>query len=1243
MVLFTALIGPHFVDWTSYRETFEREASGYVGRPVTVAGKASVRLLPTPILSFTDIVIGDSENPDVEMERFRAEVELAPLLKGEVRVIQMAVERPRFRVDISGLAQNRGVFASDWRLDPDRISLERLQIVEGSAIISDSVNEREWVAQSIDAVLEASTLLGPGRVEAELVLEDEPLTVSVGFGRFTNLNTIATNLRVTSPNSPVTLSADGTLHLSADTPPSYEGTATIEGVQPEDAEAPRSRWADFRASGAFALEPADLTIEEMQISYGATERPLIIEASGQVGFGERPRFDLVLGARQIDLDRTLAGGEGDPFAIEAAVGSLVALLPRAAPPPLPGSLRLEAQGVVVGGSVVQAVGIDLVTAGNSWVVEDFAAMLPGETRIDLSGTLGLSADTTFRGQVRMASRRPAAFASWWRGQAGSAGQIGSFAVEANLDLAPDNQQLSNLVITTSGGALEGSVGVRSFEQLGERIVDVNLRAEEADLVETRALAELLIGKTLQTGWAEQTTLSFSGDAEVLSAGGFEAQSVVIEGGLEGGQLNFRKLSVADLAGASIDAHGSIQDPFGTPFGRLDASVAADDIGGAAKFLLSVLPESDAVRRFESVAPLLSPVAAEISAEAGAEGERVSLALSGSFADTRLSLQADGAGSLAKPETFVGALTLDASGPDSATILRQVGFDLLPLKAAPLQINANFDGALASAGRLTVKGSAVGIDLTYDAETMHGDAGLMLSGDLTAESGDLDSVLLLAGIATPGLEGHAGAIAGKLDYSAETIRLVLDEGTLNDRPIAGSLAVDYAEGLRFSGALEVADASLPGLAGLAVGFAPDLQSDWSDEPFTRVLPETLAVDVSLKTERLDLGAPIVATDATLDVLLSEDRLELDIKEAAFAGGAIKGTAAADLDEGQSNVSVRGDLAGVALQSLVWERIGLPVASGTLDVSFEAVGRGRSPAAIVATLSGSGTFTIDEGRLNALNAEALTAVMEAADSEAEPDENAARETFASLFGSGALSFGRAAGSFSIADGAVNIPPVAIAAGATKVLADATLDLNSFVIDSDWTVRVEEGGEEEAEPYVPLSFEGPISRPTRSVDLVPLLNLMRSRFQENKLRELEELQRRRDEEEARRAEEEEARRAAEEEARLAEEAEAERQAALRASQAIAPDAASANEVSGEAASAASAAPAAPAEPAQPLELAPAAPAPAPAEVQPEPVPQPTRRRAPRQRVEQAAPAPAPPQPEPEPEPQYRMLPNGVWVKVR
>lgn len=1229
MLLFTALIGPHFIDWTTYRETFEREASAYVGRPVTVSGKASVRLLPTPVVSFTDVVVGDTETPDVAMERFRAEVELAPLLKREVRIIQMAVERPRFSVDIARLAENRTLFAG---LDTDRISLERLEIVEGSAVISDSANERSWQADSIDAVLEASTLLGPGRVSANLVLDGTPVEVGAGFGRFASGDAggaVSMNLWVTSPIVPVTLSAEGLVAVADDDPFRYEGSATIEGAQPLGEDAPPSGWADFRASGDFAVQLTDLSIDGVQISYGATERPLIVEATGRLGFGEKPSFDLTLSARQIDVDRMLAGGEGGPATIHEALGSLATRLPRVPPPPLDGVLHLDAKGIVVGGNVIQDAAVDLRPAGNSWIVEDFAAKLPGETTVDLSGTLGLASEATFLGRARMASGRPSAFAAWWRGEAGTAGRIGNFAIEADLDLTPDNQQISNLFLMTAEGTIEGSVDIRGFQQSGERVVSIDLGAERADLVETRALAELFLTEAAQASLTERTTLLFSADAEVLSAGGVEALAVSVNGGMEDGKLEFRGLSIADLAGASLESSGSIKDPLGSPSGRIEASVQADDLSGAATFLLSALPESQAVRRLAAVSAILSPVAADISAEAGAEGERLSLTLDGSFADTRIYLQAEGAGSLSKPETFAGTLNLSAAGQDSVTVLRQLGLDVLPLDAAPFRIDASFDGAVASAGEVKLAGSAVGVDFSYEGETTRGDEGIAMSGNVVANGADLDSLLLLAGIAAPGLEGHAGSVSGQLNYARGSLDLMIDEGVFNEQPVAGSLTLGFAEDTHLTGALEIAEASLPSLAGLAIGVVPGLDNGrWSDAPFTPTAPEDLSLDVSIKAGQLDLGTPISATDVTLDVALADDTLEIDLKESAFAGGTLSGTIVADMGEGQSELSLRGNIDGAALQGLVWEKVGLPVASGSLETSFQVTGRGRSLAGIVATLAGSGSFTIDDGRINALNSEALTTVMTAADGDTEPDESAARETFASLFGSGALAFGRATGSFEIANGAVIIPPVSGAAGATELLADAAIDLNTMTLTSDWTVRVDEGEAEEAQPYVPFSFAGQIARPRRDIDLVPLLNLMRSRFQDNKLKELEELERLRDEAE-RRAEEDEARRAAEEERR--------RQAALAtelpAAQALAPD---------QPASADAPLPAETAvAPTTPAEAPQATPAPT---AEPKPAP---RRRA-RAQFRRTVPAPAPPlqiqpQPAPEPEPEYRMLPNGVIVKIR
>ncbi len=1220
MILFTALIGPHFVDWTSYRQTFEREASAYVGRPVTVAGKASVRLLPTPVLSFTDVNVGDPAAPDVKMERFRAEVELAPLLRGQVRVIHMTLERPVFHFDVASLAEGHEALAGAWRVDAEQISLERLEIAEGSATIIDSRSGEEWNAEGIDATVEASTLMGPGKLEADLKLDGEPMSLSVAFGRFAD-GVVTAKATVRSPDYPVTLATDGKLALAAGEPPKYEGTATVAGIEPLNSETPRSPWADFRASGGFALESTDLSVNSMQLSYGATERPLIMQASGKLDFAGAPRFDLSLTARQIDLDRTLGGSTDVPVAIESAVHALADRLPALPLPPIPGVLHLEAQGAVVGGAVIQNVAADLSTGDAAWQVDSFSALLPGETEIDLKGKLGVASDLTFAGHARIASRRPAAFAGWWRGEVGSATKIGRFVLDADVDLKPDEQHLADLTVATGAGTMRGSVDIRRFTQSGRYIVSVDLSADRADLVETRALAELLAGQSAASN-IEQMTLSLK--ADVVSAGGVDARSVAIKGGFEGGALDLRQLSVADLAGASIDARGSIRDPLGKPSGNIDASIKADDFTGAADFLASLAPESRIARRLKDVAPILSPVVAEVSAEAGASDGKLSLTLTGSFAATHLTLEGDGTGSLDDLSTLSGSLKLHADGEDSGTVLRQLGLGALPVRSGPLKLDADFEGALAEQGKLKLTGSIAGVDLSYDGTTALRDGEPALTGAFKAKTADVDPLLLLAGIAAPGVgEGHAASGSGHLEYSGGKVSVVIDKGTFDGAPMSGALDATFEPKMQLSGALDLTAVSVPALAGLAVGVAPGVgDTGWSDTPFASPLPEGVAVDLTLNASTLDIGAPLAATDAKLAVELAGGMLQLDLASAVFAGGALKGAISAAISGGEAELSLRGSLSGGALEDVVWARSGLPAASGRLDTSFELAGRGRSTAGVVATLSGSGSFAVDDGRLNDLNPEALTAVMAIAEGKKEPDETKARETFASLFGSGALDVGRVAGSFAVSAGIMSIPTVSLQAGATAVLADATFDLNRLTLQSQWAVRTGEVSPDQAQPYVPIRFSGDIADPDRQIDLDPLLNLMRSHFLQRQLSELETLEAERKRVQA----EEAARKAAEE-------------------QAATPDAPVATGTTPDAGATPDTG-TAPAPAAEPIAAPPTAEPPAvapPIELMPEPTPTPEPAPAPAP-TQSPASSPAPRSAAPaKPSPEYRMLPNGTIIKIR
>ena len=477
-------------------------------------------------------------------------------------------------------------------------------------------------------------------------------------------------------------------------------------------------------------------------------------------------------------------------------------------------------------------------------------------------------------------------------------------------------------------------------------------------------------------------------------------------------------------------------------------------------------------------------------------------MTGSFADTHVTLEVDGRGRPADPGSLAGKLSLHADGGDSATVLRQIGLSPLQVRSAPLSIDAKFDGSLASAGKLNVAGSVAGVDIDYQAETSLRDGSIALAGPLKVASKDIDPVLLLAGIGVPGVgEGHAASANGRLEYSNGAASLAIEQGSFAGQPVAGKLWARLSSDLELSGALDLEYASLPFLASLAVGTEPGLTGGrWSQTAFAAAVPPDLALDVTLNAESLDVGAAALATAAKLDFALSGDVLNVDLVDSVFAGGVLKGSLAATLQEGEADVSLRGGLVGADLQALVWEDGGLPVASGKLDLSLEGSGRGHSLAAILDTLGGSGSFSVENGRLNALNADALSAVMAAAEGDKEPDPEEARETFAQLFGSGTMKFGRAAGAFSVSDGVVTVPTVLLAEDATTILAGARLDLKALDFVSDWMVRSGGAEDKAAQPSVQVHFSGSIADPERRIGLEPLLSRLQSRFLEHQIEVLE-----------------------------------------------------------------------------------------------------------------------------------------------
>ena len=96
-MLFAALIGPYFINWTSYRQDFEREASRILGQKVEVLGTAEARLLPFPSVTFNDVRVENAKTGATMMTvaHFSMDAELAPFLRGQILIFDMRIDGPR--------------------------------------------------------------------------------------------------------------------------------------------------------------------------------------------------------------------------------------------------------------------------------------------------------------------------------------------------------------------------------------------------------------------------------------------------------------------------------------------------------------------------------------------------------------------------------------------------------------------------------------------------------------------------------------------------------------------------------------------------------------------------------------------------------------------------------------------------------------------------------------------------------------------------------------------------------------------------------------------------------------------------------------------------------------------------------------------------------------------------------------------------------------------------------------------
>ncbi|MBN9671619.1 AsmA family protein [Roseibium aggregatum] len=1120
LVLVAALVGPFFIDWTVYRSTFESYAERVLGHDVTVLGEADLRLLPAPSISFSDVRVGPAEDPLLVVSQFRMRIELPPLLKGEIRVLDMELDRPHLtlsldedgRLDWLTAMTPGGALA---RIDPEDVAFERIEIRDGALSIIDARTGDIHRIDEGNLSVSARSLEGPYKAAGRLTLNDAPYNISLATGRAQEGSGLRVKGEVTPTDLPVNFAFDGMLNQS-DAAPEFQGEFNIASIALEDND--QTAWT---AQGGFSAGIAEVAVPDFEFRYGPDDRRFSLTGSADLVYAGEKRFEIRAKSKQIDLDRLLGGGPQDPVDVNKAGDRLIAAL-RAVPlPPVEGAVSLDVPALVAGGGIIQNVRLDLETILGGWRIARLAGRLPGRTTVATQGDLSLDPALTYRGAVSVSSEQPGALMSWWQRKDTGVSAIDPVALEGRLNVVPDGAALDNLRLTLAGAQARGGLSYRK-PRSGNAEFTLSLDADRLDLDQIEGLAALVRPESGPdtAGDPKGVDVSVRIRAKTVSARGVDGEGLALEADYSDGGVRIDRLFAQDLAGARLDVSGEIKSLFSAPQGVVTGTLDARDLSGVVALAAGLFPETAFLDRLERAAGSLVPARfdAELRAAALGEGTDMTLTLAGNAGGADAAVNAELEGRVDRWQAAAVDLGLSLEGPDGAKLLQQLGFDVLP-------VDAGGGGSLSfHAAGVPADGLAVTLAAEVGGSKLAGEGELVLKKDtdpdyrfeFTGSTGDLGPLALMAGRVLPVMTGSIPAeIAVAVEGTGSEIAITSAEGTIDGTRFEGHLEGDLEpapgeRNRRFSGALTVSQADLRNLTELILGpdqwySAGDGSSIWPVATFGAPLLGGLDLSLAFEAGRLMVDETTEIANPRADLRLTPVMLRLDGLSGAFAGGGLEGSLSLRRTEAEAALSGRVKLDKADLRQVIWRPDNRAVASGSLDLFLEFEGAGRSISAIVAGLNGGGTFKMEEGDFRGLNPQAFPLVTRAVDAGLDLRDEKIREVFVSHMAAGSLPFKRVDGTLTLVGGRLSARNVVVDSEKAEIFGSAEVDLSKLGLDADFSLKVDPGEDAVtgAEPQVGLLFEGPVDGPERRVDIAPFTAYLTLRAFEQEVERVEKLQ--------------------------------------------------------------------------------------------------------------------------------------------
>ena len=1075
LALVTALVGPLFINWNDHRAFFEAEASHLLGLPVRVAGAIDARVLPTPSVTLRGIEIGrPGEDSRLRAAALGIALGLGPLMRGQVRAVEMRLFGPELRL---GLDRAGGL---DWPglamgLDRETLSIERLSIEEGRAILTDAASGAHLALDKLSFNGEVRSLIGPVRGEGSFVISGGRYGYRISTGRFGE-NGLKLKLGIDNSERPLTVEADGVLAFE-------QGALRFDGnlalARPVGAVLASGKAVinePWRASGKVRATFAAALFEQVEFQYGPEERAVKLNGAAEIKFGEQPRLQAVLSARHVDLDRLIATPNMMRRLPFAAVKTFAEMFGGILRPALPTQLAISVDAVTLGGATLQAIGADLSTQGEAWLIEKLDFRAPGFTQLSASGRLDPTAKGfSFAGMVKVDAGDSTAMLTWLTGRSSpSGGPIKAWRASGKVTLASDRIAVEQLKTRFDRATLEGRLSYAWSSGDRPARLEVDLSADELDIDAAQSFAGTAFAGL---EWETPREVTLALEFGRVRIAGIEARKATARLKLDANGLDLQRLSLEGVSGAAFKASGRIDTRSSSPRGKITIDLDASDLGAvytlAEKFAPPVV---EPLRRLTGRQP-----SAKLRAILGMEGAGPGLAI----ASTTAKLAVEGDIGSARLRVTVGA-----TGDRETFSLA----DLRSLKATDVSLEAQLDtdeGAVLLA--------LLGLDHITVADKQPGHLTLAIAGRLNRD-------LRIDGkLAAGPIEINGKGSARMFGDQPTTAKFDQIFGTIGGSKVQGQLALTFGAPVRVEGAIEAESLDLPAAVSSLIGMPVQRirtgergRETWSLEPFT---PSTsnVAGRIEIKATRAVLSARLVAQWLRGVLRFEESRMAFEEFEGELAGGRVAGLFALVRSPEGLSASARIALTGAEIAALIPAEERPPI-TGHLAFQATVEGAGLSPAAFIGSLRGSGTITLEQTQIAGLNPHVFDALIRTVDFGIQTDTKQIKQFVTTMFDNSYLAVTRAHGAIAIAAGQIRLIEPRVRADGADLAVAANVDLAHATLDATLTLSGTPAIGVAGRPVVSVALKGPLAAPRYTVNTDALARWLTLRSVEQQSKRLD-----------------------------------------------------------------------------------------------------------------------------------------------